>query len=125
MKIIMMTIILSISLMLMSGCVAKPTPEQLARADYGEYPTNYERIVKEFMVECLKDPDSAQYKFKAPYKGYVCKPPIQGGGVDKFGWLVDVQVNAKNSYGGYTGYKRYLFIFKGDDYTYVPTFDNN
>ena len=101
------------------GCASAPTAEELANADYGSKPENYQKIIKEFMSLTLKDPYSAQYKFEEPYKGYTQKGLIYGGGVDQYGWIVKAWINGKNSYGGYTGFKAYTFIFRGDDFHVV------
>jgi len=60
----------------------------------------------------LKDPESARYRFGTPKKAYVNEGLAYGGGVAWYGWLVDVAVNAKNSFGGYTGAKPYVALFK-------------
>ncbi len=100
------------------GCVTAPTPEELDSADYGARPIHYETITKEFLSNVLKDPDSAKYDIKEPCKGYYTDPPavaLMGQKREtKYGWIVDVWVNAKNSYGGYTGYKKYSFLFRGE-----------
>lgn len=101
---------------LLAGCAssAKITPEQLAAADYGQYPSNYEELVKNYFSTRLKDPYSAVYEITAPIKGYTRKAPIVGGGVENFGYVVSLSVNAKGGFGGYVGAKRYrLFIRDG------------
>jgi hypothetical protein len=90
---------LAISLM---GCV-KPTPEELANADYGDYPSNYEEIAKASVSERLIDPYSAQFTFRPPAKTW------NGFGGGKYGWAVCGTFNAKNRMGGYTG-SDYFFV---------------
>jgi hypothetical protein len=98
---------------LLAGCASTPiTPEQIAQGDYGAPPSDHEAYLKSYFEGVLKDPYSAVYRFGKPYKGYLTKAPIAGGGIDQFGWLVEVDVNAKNSYGGYTGMKPYMFFYK-------------
>jgi len=107
-------------LIFLVGCAStQPTSEELAAADYGVRPENYETIIKKFMSLVLKDPESARYQFREPYKGYTKRPLIQGGGVDKFGWMVEVYINAKNSFGGSTGSKEYKFLLRGDDFDLI------
>lgn len=55
-------------------------------------------IMIEGIKSDLKDPDSAKFRnvFISMYKG---KPTLCG------------ELNAKNSFGAYTGYKRFLMIF--------------
>lgn len=97
----------------LGGCATTPiTPEQIAQGDYGPAPTEHQTYLKSYFATILKDPYSAVYQIGTPYKGYMTKAPIAGGGIDKFGWFVKVGVNAKNSYGGYTGVKQYLFFYK-------------
>ena len=93
----------------LTGCAA-PTPEQEAAADCGEYPTNYEDIVKNYFSRILFDPYSAHYDIGLPQKGYTRKPPILGGGLDKYGYMVQVGVNAKNRFGAYVGEEKYQFL---------------
>lgn len=100
----------------MSGCSIGPTQQELRNADYGKPPSNHEEIIRNYMNQRLKDPDSAKYSFK--------KGPVQGwnsfGGL-LFGYIVCADINAKNSYGGYTGRQPYYFIIKND--TVVRTAD--
>jgi|JI102314A1RNA_FD_contig_21_16290514_length_532_multi_3_in_0_out_0_1 hypothetical protein len=97
----------------LSGCasnLARPT----AAADYGKPPENYEAIVKTHFEAQLKDPESARYKFSNPVKAYGNEGIAYGGGIRWMGYLVKVEVNAKNSFGGYVGYKPYLILFSGN-----------
>lgn len=110
----------ALSMSLLSGCMPvntqdlygyhyeepkfyKPTPQEEATADYGQYPDNYETIIKEYTVRKLKDPDSAKFRFDIkPRKDHttvMTRQEIQ------YCWTVSFYVNAKNSYGGYTGEK--------------------
>ncbi|WP_286936162.1 hypothetical protein [Achromobacter sp. UBA4530] len=56
-------------------------------------------VSKDFVLATLKDPDSAKFRNQKSFCG---------------------EVNAKNSFGGYTGFKRYiaaskdLVVFEGD-----------
>ena len=81
----------------------KPSEAEKASADYGKYPDNFEKIIKERMQTVLKDPESARYRFDSP--------PKKSNTVAKnrqdmqYCWIVFFFVNAKNSYGGYTGDK--------------------
>lgn len=109
---------------LLSGCATtKLTQEQIDNGDYGPPPpSNYQEVIKELFYGVLKDPESARYRFQEPYKGWITKAPIMGGGVDRFGWFVKVGINAKNSYGGYTGEKTYTMFYKNgkwEDVSYL------
>lgn len=112
----MRTIILSILAAILTACSTMAPTEQVEAIDYGPPPTNYEARVKTLISLSLKDPDSAQFKFSEPFKGYTRKAPLSGGGIKTAGWIVRVFVNAKNSYGGYVGFREYQFLFKDDKY---------
>ena len=67
------------------------------------------------MASMLKDPDSAKYQFKEPYKAYVTHYPDQlFPDKTEYGWIIRVGVNAKNSFGGYTGYQLYRFLVRDE-----------
>lgn len=98
-----------LSLTLLGGCTSLPTPQQISTADYGQYPENYEAIVKSFYNMALKDPESARYgNISTPYRTYL------GSRIDetKYGWLTCASVNAKNSFGAYTGYSTDALLIK-------------
>lgn len=67
-------------------------------------PKNYQHQVKAWAETGLKDPFSAKYKFGESYVGYIAniKPKQSTPAV-----FVFVMINAKNTYGGYTGYEIY------------------
>ena len=95
------------ALLVFAGCSRAPSPAEIDAADYGQYPTNYQEVVKSYMGERLKDPYSAQYDFfKGPTRLWT------GGGLSskKYGYGVCARINAKNSFGGYTGSKLYFFL---------------
>ena len=95
----------------LSGCVSSParlsdyylpTAQERQQADYGTFPENYQEIVSDYMRSELKDPESARYRYVQEPR----KTSIEYGktlGDMKFGYNLLVLVNAKNSYGGYTG----------------------
>lgn len=94
----------------LAGCATNLTQEQIAAADYGNYPANYQNIVKSYYEEVAKDPDSLKYK-------EIAKPVrvwIKDFGTYKFGYLTCVTLNGKNSYGAYTGYKTQALLIKDD-----------
>ncbi|EAP6367367.1 hypothetical protein EI752_27295 [Salmonella enterica] len=75
----------------------------LNAADVGSEPKNYKKLIEDAIRENLKDPDSAKfYDFTPPRKEVMVENK-------KFvyGYSSCVFVNAKNSYGGYTGKKLY------------------
>lgn len=92
------------------SCATAPTQQELANADYGKYPTNYEDIIRNHMFGLLKDPYSAQYQYAgSPAKGWAYFL-MQSD----FGYGVCVRINAKNSFGGYMGYNRNFFLIRND-----------
>ena len=96
----------------LGGCAMPPSQEEIAKADYGPFPPAYQEMVKSAFSQMLKDPYSAVYEFHGdPVKGYYVNPPIKGGGVT-YGWCGNVSVNAKNSYGGYTGSEEWFYVIR-------------
>ena len=96
----------------LGGCSSiKPVdPDVLASADYGIYPDNYETIIKSYFQTRLKDPFSAQYQFRTPFKAFLRNAPVLGGDPTIYGYMVYTNVNAKNSYGAYTGWEEYRLL---------------
>lgn len=100
-------LILIFGVTLLSSCALPPSQEEMATADYGLYPSDYERIIKDYAAITLKDPSSAQYTFlNEPKRAF------NGIGGAKFGWVVCANINAKNSYGGYVGTRMNYFMIK-------------
>ncbi|MDQ7962786.1 hypothetical protein RDI61_01800 [Pseudomonas plecoglossicida] len=101
-----------------AGCASGPTPEQIANADYGT-PINQDQAevrVKEYFDGVLKDPDSAKYKFSPIQKSHIVSSAWEGRQLYA-GYVMTVKVNAKNSYGGYTGNEDYVFLFHNGELT--------
>lgn len=95
-------------LLVVSGCATVPTSTQLASADYGSYPNNYQEIVTNYYSQILFDPYSAHYRWiKEPYSGY-----FSAFGQFKFGYIVHVGINAKNRMGGYVGEQQEALLIK-------------
>jgi hypothetical protein len=93
------------------GCVAAPTQKEVDSADYGIYPSNYEAVVKEFYSNILKDPYSAEYRNITGPKKFWLSDRSKGS---RYGYLVCVTINAKNSYGAYVGYKTDGLLIRND-----------
>jgi hypothetical protein len=102
--------------LLLAGCSSVPVEQvkaEAAKIGYGTpLPPDWQDMLKTFIGGSLKDPMSAIYQFGQPVEGMIQKAPIRGGGLDAAGYLVSVLVNAKNSYGGYTGFKEYQFLIR-------------
>lgn len=100
-------------LSLITGCATTaPTTEELLNADYGKEIKQSDAVViaENFLKRTLKDPYSAIYEWDSVYRGWKKDALIYGAKV-KYGYILNGRINAKNSYGGYTGFKMYTFIF--------------
>lgn len=105
----------------LTGCAAgPPTAEQLANADYGASISQAEAEAKatEWLRGTLKDPASAQIEWSPVQQGWIRKAPIEGGRL-VFGYSLNAQINAKNSFGGYNGFKPYIFLFRDRELLHV------
>lgn len=118
-----------IAMAVLVGCqapVAKPPLEagwrpDAINADYGQYPTNYESIIRDWYLKNLKDPQSAIFvSFSKPRKEHAVVNQFKKSAI--FGYSVCGTVNAKNSYGGYTGNKTSWFLIRNG--TVVKTQDS-
>jgi hypothetical protein len=101
-----------ISSFLSSCAMGPPSHAELISADYGSPITQEiaQRLAKNFLSARFKDPRSAQYEWGIVHKGWIREAPLHGRKL-VFGYKLDVRVNAKNSFGGYVGFKPYTFIF--------------
>ncbi len=84
-------------------------------ADYGSPPLEHFRLfLKAFMASSLRDPASAQYgEFMVPQKSYAIVDADRKKVV--YGYASCVYVNAKNSYGIYTGNHMFWFLSKNNE----------
>lgn len=102
-------------LLLLAGCAAPQLSQtELANADYGRQATATEctSIAEDYIKATLKDPFSAQFVHgRACYKGALKRSLMQGGSW-VFGYLQEGTVNAKNSYGGYVGFRSYKALIR-------------
>ena len=98
----------------LSGCVSPPTQEDLSKIDYGSYPNDYKKTVERYLDMTLKDPGSKQIEWlREPRTMWNKAGPMFGGGLTS-GYAVCAYVNARNSYGGYTGSKLSWFLIKNE-----------
>ena len=74
-------------------------------------PADWQALVKKDMHQRLTDPDSAQYNFL----GEPAKTTVDG--VEH--WLLGVDINAKNSFGGYVGYKVWMIAIRNGEVVYA------
>ena len=66
-----------------------------------------EQAVREYFETKLKDPTSAMYKFRPVQNGVL----VYTNEKHESGWCMCGDINAENSYGGYTGYDLFLVRF--------------
>lgn len=105
-----MKTLIAIASLLISGCVSAPTAGEMSSADFGPPPTNYEASVREYLSTTLKDPYSYDLKFLfQPRKDWSGL-----GGRKQFGYAVCANLNAKNSFGAYSGFKLTYFLIRSD-----------
>ncbi len=87
------------------GCAADPSPQPTADpAVYGQYPTEYLTIVKDWLSDQLIDPSSAVIEFTSQPKPADLP---SGDGKRVYGYLVEFRVNSRNRFGGYTGFQKH------------------
>lgn len=95
----------------------KSLPEE--NADYGPYPKEYKSIIEKYLSRILKDPDSVKIsKISKPRKEHEIDNQFTKSAT--YGYSTCVWLNAKNSYGGYTGEKVYWFLIRNN---YVSSYD--
>ena len=95
-----------------AGCAA-PSAQRLEDADYGVKPSREfaESTARKWILERLRDPESARITYEPLEKSwfqYKLSP-------FRYAWKLEISVNAKNGYGGYTGSEPYRFYFRGNE----------
>lgn len=109
--------------LLLSSCLSLPekvtlSMDEIRAMDYGSYPHNYEALAKRHFAQVLLDPDSARYgTFSRPRKFLTVSERwgARAGTYDftyHTSYFSCVNINAKNTYGGYTGWQTHLVKFK-------------
>src|ERR1700719_4439914 len=113
MKTINLLKLTALALLLAACADVPPTPEQVSTIGYGApLPGNYKVLIVDYLNTHLKDPYSAVVMWKyTPVQAWVRNAPIEGSQLI-MGWKVVCLVNAKNGYGGFTGYVPYLFMIR-------------
>lgn len=82
--------------------------DAFASADYGPAPVIDKAEVENSLKSGLKDPGSAQFRWLEPEK---MRWRANAFSEWRYGWNVKIWVNAKNSYGGYTGEQPYWLTY--------------
>lgn len=109
----------------LSGCMTAPTaptPNELATADYGRVPTvaDAERLALPYWRDRALDPASIVVRVTAgPARWWV----RNGQGQAVYGHLFDIQVNGKNTFGGYTGWQPGHILVKNGQLLWAWTYD--
>lgn len=97
-----------------AGCASAPSREQIGSADYGNpmSPSDCLRVAQQAIASQLKDPSSAQFRNEIPcHTGYSNNVPLLGKSA-QFGYIQDGEVNGKNSFGGYVGFRPYHALMR-------------
>ena len=97
----------------LTSCASGPTPEQIAAADYGleMKPERCVEVAQPVLSDHLRDPGSAQFRHNSCYQGWWGSVPLLSMPV-VFGYIQEGEVNGKNAYGGYVGFKPYRALVK-------------
>jgi hypothetical protein len=122
-----MKMIYCISALLLFGCAnATITSQEAARANFGTLRENWQTIVRGYysMPGQLKDPYSAVYRFEKPRKGFAQDGALAGG-KRHYGWIMPTWINAKNSFGGFTGYELHIAFLSNDGVSDITFAFNN
>ena len=79
--------------------------------EYGEYPENYQKILKDYLVNNLLNHSDA----KVDFVNQPSKLSIKQLGTVYSGYRMCLSINSRNSKNIYTGYKTHLFVIKNDN----------
>lgn len=82
----------------------------LDTADVGEQPKNYKEVVESAILRQLKDPESAKFSAMTTPR----KEVMVENRAFVYGYSTCLYVNAKNSYGGYTGDQLYWVFMRNN-----------
>lgn len=114
----MISLVRSLAIFLVLGLIgcATPSKQEIEAAEFGEFPTDYESRIKDYLKPKLYDSNWAQYDIGKPYKAAVYRHVVGllYGQMWFFGYAVDAKVNDLNSRRWYAGWRRYTFLFLPD-----------
>jgi hypothetical protein len=103
--------------LILAGCVTPVTREEMATADYGPRPNNYQDEIRSYLGLRLTDPKDAIVEFRAgPQQIYNRGTPVRG---EQYGWGVCVWVNDKNKSGAYDGFYPMSFVIRHEKIVHV------
>lgn len=102
---------------LLVACAAAPTDEQRANANYGTPMSqgDCETLIKSAIELTLKDPSSAQYRAVSQCRRAIDLIITRGGNAYVAAYRIDLQVNARNSFGGYVGFTPYAAVMRNGE----------
>lgn len=92
-----------------------PTDMDLLIADIGKAPdeAHAQEAIKKYVLPQLKDPESARFTFRTIRRGSYFSY-LTGAWI--IAWVSVVEINAKNSYGGYVGAREWDFFWGDRDH---------
>lgn len=96
-----------------TGCTSfRPSESKLSEADYGTAISIHDaqQQAEHWLGSHLKDPDSARIEWGPFGQAWIFRGLVNGGFHYGYGLLANV--NAKNSFGGYTGKQPFFFFYR-------------
>lgn len=104
-------ILIIIVFLSLTSCITLPTQEEIDSIGFGEPITiDYEKAIKERFEMRLFDFFSAKFKFEEPTQYWI----KDFSGQLYVGYGVPIYINAKNRFGAYTGWKKYVVLFRNN-----------
>jgi hypothetical protein len=103
--------------LILASCDTTVTKQEMATADYGPKPVNYQDEIRSYLNLRLTDPKAAIVEFRAgPQQIYNRGTPVRG---EQYGWGVCVWVNDKNKSGAYDGFYPMSFVIRNEKIVHV------
>jgi hypothetical protein len=109
------SIALAIVAVFLPSCASTPTSAQLIWRSGPPPPASHQEEIKALLLSMLKDPGSAKFQFHAPEIHWFSSGDWLRGWTDWYGWRVPVLINARNSFGGYTGFQNHSVLFQNGE----------
>ena len=102
---------------ILTSCATAPTSQEIDSANYGNYVESSKCVdlAKSYISSLMKDPESAMFSNMTCSKGWSGEVPIFQIKTT-YGYRFKGRVNAKNSFGGYTGGAPFVGIVRDDGY---------
>jgi hypothetical protein len=96
----------------LAGCASQPS-KPAAPVDIGQAPDSKisSGIIAAQLRKAVNDPESLRINCDDARKGWLkdnmFRPAVQG-------WVIHCEVNPKNRFGGYDGYRSVVYLFRGN-----------